>query len=48
MVDGARVASAERVRAAGSATYDVLPDGGTGIYWANGILLQSTLATHTR
>ncbi len=25
-------------------TYDVLPNGGTGLYWANGILLKSTLA----
>jgi hypothetical protein len=24
-------------------TYDLLPSGGTGIYWANGILLKSTL-----
>jgi hypothetical protein len=25
-------------------TFDILPDGGTGYYWANGILLKSTLA----
>ena len=25
-------------------TFDILPDGGTGFYWANGILLKSTLA----
>jgi len=25
-------------------TYDILPEGGTGFYWANGILLKSTLA----
>ncbi len=26
------------------ATYDLLPSGGTGFYWANGVLLASTLA----
>jgi hypothetical protein len=25
-------------------TYDILPEGGTGLYWANSILLKSTLA----
>jgi hypothetical protein len=25
-------------------TFDILPDGGSGFYWANGILLKSTLA----
>jgi hypothetical protein len=44
MLDGARVVSVERVPAFGSATYDVLPAGGTGLYWANGILARSTLA----
>jgi hypothetical protein len=28
----------------GGYTFDILPDGGTGFYWANGILLKSTLA----
>jgi hypothetical protein len=27
----------------GSATYDLLPSGDTGLYWADGILLGSTL-----
>ncbi len=27
------------------ATYDLLPTGSTGLYWANGVLLKSTLAT---
>ncbi len=40
---GARITSAERVRYAGGATYDVLPAGATGAYWANGIVLGSTL-----
>lgn len=42
-LDGARVASAERVAYEGGATYDVLPAGPTGAYWANGVLLGSTL-----
>jgi hypothetical protein len=40
---GARIASARRVRYAGGATYDILPAGATGAYWANGIPLGSTL-----
>jgi hypothetical protein len=44
ILDGARVAAVERVPIAGDATYDVLPAGETGAYWANGILLRSTLA----
>jgi hypothetical protein len=42
--DGARVTSVDRIRYAGEATFDLLPDGATGTYWANGILLGSTLA----
>jgi hypothetical protein len=42
-LDGARVVSAERVRYVGGATYDILPAGATGAYWANGMLLGSTL-----
>jgi len=30
-------------RYAGEKTYDLLPAGDTGVYWANGILLGSTL-----
>src|SRR3989441_212843 len=41
--DGATVASAERVRYDGGATFDILPAGATGAYWANGVLLGSTL-----
>jgi hypothetical protein len=43
MLDGAHVISAERVPYGGSATYDLLPSGGTGFYWADGILMGSTL-----
>jgi len=42
-LDGAHVVSAERVRYGGRATYDILPDGATGAYYANGVLLGSTL-----
>lgn len=41
--DGARVAGADRVPYDAGATYDVLPAGATGTYWANGVLLGSTL-----
>jgi hypothetical protein len=42
-LDGARIASVERVAYSGGATYDILPAGATGAYWANGVLLGSTL-----
>jgi hypothetical protein len=41
--DGAVVVSAELTPYAGGATFDVLPSGATGAYWANGVLLGSTL-----
>jgi hypothetical protein len=42
-LDGAAVLGIERVRYRGGATYDILPAGATGAYWANGVLLGSTL-----
>jgi Hint domain len=42
-VDGATVAGAALEVYQGGATFDLLPSGGTGTYWANGILLASTL-----
>jgi hypothetical protein len=42
-VDGSAVATDELVPYAGERTYDILPAGATGHYWANGILLSSTL-----
>ena len=42
-IDGSRIASVERVAYSGGATYDILPAGATGAYWANGVLLGSTL-----
>jgi len=41
--DGAVVTSAALVAYTGGATFDVLPAGATGTYWANGVLLGSTL-----
>ena len=43
MFSGGSILSAERVRYTGSATYDLLPAGETGFYWANEILLASTV-----
>ena len=43
ILDGARVMSSERVIYGGGATFDILPAGGTGLYWADGILLMSTI-----
>ncbi|HTP03041.1 MAG TPA: Hint domain-containing protein [Anaerolineales bacterium] len=42
-LDGSWVISAEQVAYDGMATYDVLPAGPTGYYWADGILMGSTL-----
>jgi hypothetical protein len=42
MLDGAAVTGADLVPA-GEFTYDILPAGDTGGYWANGIPLKSTL-----
>lgn len=41
--DDARVVAVDRVTYDDTATYDILPSGETGFYWANGILLGSTL-----
>ncbi len=43
-VDGSIVTAWELVPYAGERTYDILPAGATGRYWANGILLSSTLS----
>lgn len=43
LYDGAFVVSVERVFYNEGATYDILPSGDTGFYWANGILIGSTL-----
>lgn len=41
--DGSVVFSAARIPYDGGRTFDLLPSGGTGVYWANGIELGSTL-----
>jgi len=41
--DEATVTSVGRVRYDAGATFDILPAGATGLYWANGVLLGSTL-----
>jgi hypothetical protein len=43
VVDGSTVISADLVAYSGGATFDLLPAGPTGLYWANGILIGSTL-----
>lgn len=43
LLDGSRVVLWELVPYAEGRTYDVLPAGPTGTYWANGVLLASTL-----
>ena len=43
MLDGSLILLAERVPYDGAATYDLLPAGPTGFYWAGGILMGSTL-----
>ena len=42
-LDGAQVTSIEYLTYTENATYDILPAGSTGLYWADGILLKSTL-----
>jgi len=41
--DGSRVISADRISYDDGYTYDILPSGETGFYFANGILVGSTL-----
>jgi hypothetical protein len=43
-LDGSQITLWELVSYAGARTYDLLPAGATGRYWANGILLSSTLS----
>jgi hypothetical protein len=42
-LDGSRVVVVEQVSYEGPATFDLLPAGPTGFYWADGILMGSTL-----
>jgi hypothetical protein len=43
MLDGAQIVSVEYLQYEDTYTFDILPSGATGFYWANGILLGSTL-----
>jgi hypothetical protein len=43
VLDGARVVTTGMVDYDGGATFDILPAGATGLYWADEILLKSTL-----
>ena len=43
-LDGASVVVVERMPYSETSTYDLLPSGGTGLYWANGVLMGSTLS----
>jgi len=43
MLDGAAITTVEHIAYYNGLTYDVLPSSSTGLYWANGILLRSTL-----
>jgi hypothetical protein len=42
ILDGGVAMAVERIAYNDEATYDLLPSGATGLYWANGILLRST------
>ena len=42
-IDGAQVVSAKREAYDGGFTFDVRPAGASGVYWANGVLLRSTI-----
>jgi len=44
LLDGSRLTQIEQTLYGDAATYDLRPSGPTGFYWANGILLASTLA----
>jgi len=43
-VDHARVVALEQVGFDDDATFDLLPEGDTGLYWAEGVLIGSTLS----
>ena len=43
LLDGSKIKSTSLVPYNGTYTYDILPDGKTGFYWADGILVGSTL-----
>jgi hypothetical protein len=48
MLDGAMLVSAEKVQYEAGHTYDLLPAGETGLYFANGIPMGSTLSPDSK
>jgi hypothetical protein len=44
VLDGARITEFEHIHYTSSYTFDIRPSGDTGFYWANGILIGSTLS----
>lgn len=43
ILDNSKIKNVEIIPYTGAYTYDILPSGDTGFYWANGILIKSTL-----
>lgn len=48
MLDGAVLVSTEKVQYEAGYTYDLLPSGESGYYWADGVLLGSTLSRNSK
>jgi hypothetical protein len=48
VLDGAVLVSIEKVQYEAGHTYDLLPSGGSGYYWADGVLLGSTLSRNSK
>jgi hypothetical protein len=46
LLDGSRVSAVERIAYAGE-TWDLLPEGPSGVYWADGVPLLSTMFTRS-
>jgi hypothetical protein len=44
VLDNSVVTQIDLVTLEGDATFDVLPSGPTGLYWVDGVLLESSLA----
>lgn len=44
LLDGAKIVALERIHYGSGFTFDILPAGDTGFYWANEILMGSTLS----
>lgn len=48
IVDGGKIISVEELKYTTGYTYDILPSGDTGYYWANSVLIGSTLAADAK